>query len=145
MVAAVDAGTTTVHAAVERPGEDRQDPPTGDLPAGADRRSHSTRIIFLLADRRHIPERKCVACGQRFPKQELIRVVRTPEGSVLVDQAGKRPGRGAYVCRSEICWQGGVPKTSIERSLNITMPPESQAQIAAFYRSMVDDPIPVEQ
>jgi predicted RNA-binding protein YlxR (DUF448 family) len=102
-------------------------------------------MILLLADRRHIPERKCVACGQRFPKQALIRVVRTPEGAVLVDQAGKRPGRGAYVCRSAACWQRGVPKTSIERSLNITMSPESQAQLLTFYRTTVEDPVSVEQ
>jgi hypothetical protein len=143
MVAEVGAGITA-HAAAERPGEDRQDQLTG-VEAAANSRPTSSRIVLLLADRRHIPERKCVACGQRFPKQELIRVVRTPEGSVLVDQAGKRPGRGAYICRSETCWQGGIPKSSIERSLNITMTPESQSQIAAFYRSMVDNPIPGEQ
>ncbi len=100
---------------------------------------------MLLANRRHIPERKCVACGQRFPKRELIRVVRTPEGTVLVDQAGKKPGRGAYVCRSTTCWQRGVPKTSLERSLNITMSPESQDQIMAFYRDTAVDPVSVEQ
>ena len=143
MAAEVGAGTTA-HAAAERPGEDRQDQLTG-LEGAANSRPTSSRIVLLLADRRHIPERKCVACGQRFPKQELIRVVRTPEGSVLVDQAGKKPGRGAYICRSETCWQGGVPKSSIERSLNITMPPESQIQITAFYRSMVDNPSPGEQ
>ena len=98
-----------------------------------------------MADRRHIPERKCVACGQRFPKRELIRVVRTPEGAVLVDRAGKQPGRGAYICRSATCWQRGVPKSSLERSLNITMSPESQAQILAFYHGMVADPVSVEQ
>lgn len=100
---------------------------------------------MLLANRRHIPERKCVACGQRFPKRELIRVVRTPEGTVLVDQAGKKPGRGAYVCRTTTCWQRGVPKTSLERSLNTTMSQESQDQIMAFYRDTAVDAVSVEQ
>ncbi len=120
-----------------------RDQPIEVAPAAS--RRPTSRIILLLANRRHIPERKCVACGQWFPKQELIRVVRTPEGAVLVDQAGKKPGRGAYVCRSAACWQRGVPKTSIERSLNITMPPESQAHILAFYRSTVVDPVSMEQ
>ncbi len=44
-----------------------------------------------------IPLRKCVVTGERFPKKELVRVVRTPEGSVLVDLTGKCNGHGAYI------------------------------------------------
>ena len=49
------------------------------------------------------PERKCVGCNERRTKQELIRVLRTPEGEILVDRTGKRSGRGAYLCRSPQC------------------------------------------
>ena len=41
-----------------------------------------------------IPERRCVGCGEHFPKGELVRVVRTPEGEVTLDLTGKKSGRG---------------------------------------------------
>lgn len=44
-----------------------------------------------------IPMRSCVVTREKLPKQELVRVVRTPEGSVIVDTTGKTNGRGAYL------------------------------------------------
>ena len=52
---------------------------------------------------RKIPMRRCVATGEQLPKKELLRVVRTPEGTVAVDLTGKANGRGAYLCRSAQC------------------------------------------
>ena len=50
-----------------------------------------------------IPMRMCVGCRESKPKRELIRVVRAPDGTVSMDPGGKKPGRGAYVCRQESC------------------------------------------
>ena len=47
-----------------------------------------------------IPMRSCVVTGEKLPKKELIRVVRTPEGNVVVDESGKANGRGAYLKKS---------------------------------------------
>ena len=47
------------------------------------------------------PLRKCAVCGEHFPKKELIRIVRKPDGEVVLDLTGKANGRGAYLCRSE--------------------------------------------
>jgi hypothetical protein len=44
-----------------------------------------------------IPLRTCVVTKERCPKKELIRVVRTPEGNVIIDESGKANGRGAYL------------------------------------------------
>ena len=44
-----------------------------------------------------IPMRSCVVTHEKLPKKELIRVVRTPDGNVVVDQTGKANGRGAYL------------------------------------------------
>ena len=46
---------------------------------------------------RKIPMRSCVVTHEKLPKQELVRVVRTPEGTVIVDVTGKANGRGAYL------------------------------------------------
>ena len=47
-----------------------------------------------------IPMRKCLATGQSFPKKELLRIVRTPEGEVRVDETGKLNGKGAYISKT---------------------------------------------
>lgn len=52
---------------------------------------------------RKIPMRMCCGCGQMFPKRELVRIVRTPEGKVELDLTGKKSGRGAYICKCLDC------------------------------------------
>ena len=52
---------------------------------------------------RKLPTRRCVGCGEHFPKNALIRVVRSPEGEITLDFVGKAPGRGAYLCNSVAC------------------------------------------
>lgn len=52
-----------------------------------------------------IPHRMCVGCREMKPKKQMIRVVRTPQGSVEVDLTGKRSGRGAYICSKAECLQ----------------------------------------
>ena len=56
-----------------------------------------------------IPERRCVGCGISFPKKDLIRVVRLPDGGAELDPTGKKAGRAAYPCRSAEC-----PKKAID-------------------------------
>ena len=46
------------------------------------------------------PVRQCLGCNEHKPKQELIRVVRAPDGTVSLDFRGKKSGRGAYLCHS---------------------------------------------
>ena len=51
-----------------------------------------------------IPERKCVGCNEKKPKNELIRIVRTADtGEIQIDATGKKNGRGAYICPSAAC------------------------------------------
>lgn len=52
------------------------------------------------------------------PKPELVRVVRSPEGEVSVDLTGKKPGRGAYICRSAECLQAARKKRKLERAFS---------------------------
>ena len=50
-----------------------------------------------------IPLRTCVACREKKPKTEMLRVVRSPEGPITLDFTGKKNGRGAYICDNEAC------------------------------------------
>jgi len=71
-----------------------------------------------------IPMRMCVGCREMKEKRTLIRVVRSPEGSVSLDPGGKKPGRGAYVCRSAECLTRAIRQRQLERQLDIQMTPE---------------------
>jgi predicted RNA-binding protein YlxR (DUF448 family) len=94
-----------------------------------------------LVKTRHIPERSCVACRRKLPKRELVRIVRTPLGAVKVDHNGKEAGRGAYLCRSSECWQRGIAKGALERSLKTSISPEDRSQLTAYSSQGVDGPL----
>jgi predicted RNA-binding protein YlxR (DUF448 family) len=59
----------------------------------------------------------CVGCQELKSKKDLLRVVRTPEGEVVLDPTGKRAGRGAYMCRSEQCLTKAFKEKRLERAL----------------------------
>ena len=71
-----------------------------------------------------IPLRRCLATGEQFPKKELLRVVRTPEGNVVVDEKGKANGRGAYISRSLEAVEIAKKKKVFDRELEVTVPSE---------------------
>jgi hypothetical protein len=68
------------------------------------------------------PIRTCVACRSSDEKKELLRLVRTAAGEVAIDPTGKKPGRGAYVCRSAECIAVAVKKKRFERALRTVVP-----------------------
>ena len=71
---------------------------------------------------RKIPTRRCTGCGEHFPKNTLIRVLRTPEGEVVLDFTGKKSGRGAYICKNAACLRKARKSGRIARSLNCEIP-----------------------
>ncbi|MBE6622368.1 MAG: YlxR family protein [Ruminococcaceae bacterium] len=78
-----------------------------------------------------IPERRCVGCGNPFPKKDLVRVVKTPDGSIELDFTGKKAGRGAYVCRNIDCLIKARKAKRLERSLNTSIPEEVSEALEA--------------
>ncbi len=73
---------------------------------------------------RKIPTRRCTGCGEHFPKNTLIRVLRTPEGEIVLDLTGKKSGRGAYICKSAACLKKARKSRRIETSLECAIPEE---------------------
>ena len=71
-----------------------------------------------------IPERRCVGCGISFPKKDLIRVVRLPDGGAELDPTGKKAGRGAYICRRAECLKKARKAKRLERNLEVTISDE---------------------
>lgn len=71
-----------------------------------------------------IPMRQCLGCREMKPKQTLVRVVRSPEGEILLDTRGKASGRGAYVCHDRECLKKARKSKALERSLDTQIPDE---------------------
>jgi len=66
---------------------------------------------------KHTVQRICVACRQIREKGDLIRLVRTPDGTLIIDMSAKKPGRGAYLCRKKDCWETALKKNRLEYAL----------------------------
>ena len=74
--------------------------------------------------KRKLPMRQCLGCNEHKLKMELLRVVRTPEGSVCLDFGGRANGRGAYICRSLSCLKKARKSGRLEKNLECTIPSE---------------------
>jgi predicted RNA-binding protein YlxR (DUF448 family) len=91
---------------------------------------------------KHVPQRTCIACKQTRPKRELIRIVRTPDGHVLLDETGKKSGRGAYLCAKRSCWEPAVRKGKLEHEFELTLLPEDRAALEAYIETLPAEPAP---
>ncbi|MBQ9429407.1 MAG: YlxR family protein [Clostridia bacterium] len=77
-----------------------------------------------------IPQRKCVGCSERRDKGDLYRVVKTPEGKVVLDKTGKLAGRGAYICRGGVkCLALAKKAHRLESNLDTAIPEEVYAAL----------------
>ncbi len=85
---------------------------------------------------KHIPERTCVGCRDKKPKRELIRVVRTPQGTIEIDARGKKTGRGAYLCKTRDCWETSFNRKRLEHALKIEFSAEQRAELLGFANSL---------
>ena len=71
-----------------------------------------------------IPQRQCVGCREMKDKKALIRVVKSPENEISLDFVGKKPGRGAYVCRDVECLKRARKSRALERAFDTAIPAE---------------------
>lgn len=77
------------------------------------------------------PLRKCVGCNEMKPKTELVRIIRTAEGEILLDTTGRKNGRGAYMCRSAECLEKARKNNSLSRSFGMAVASDIYDRIAA--------------
>ena len=75
-----------------------------------------------MAVEKKIPMRQCLGCREMKPKAELARIVRTPEGQILLDVSHKANGRGAYLCPDRKCLEAAFKRKAVERALGCAVP-----------------------
>ena len=79
-----------------------------------------------------MPMRKCLGCGEMFLQKELVRVVKTKiktDGEeeayeISLDLVGKKPGRGAYVCKKTECFEKAIKAKRVQKALSCVIPDE---------------------
>ena len=69
-----------------------------------------------------IPQRSCVVCRTKKDKNELIRIVRNQANEINIDESGKKPGKGAYICDSIECLEKGIKSKALKRALEVEVP-----------------------
>lgn len=74
---------------------------------------------------RKTPLRKCVGCQAMKSKKELLRVLRSDDGTISLDLTGRANGRGAYLCPDATCLQKARKSGSIARSLKMQIPEQT--------------------
>ena len=71
-----------------------------------------------------IPLRQCIGCGEMKSKKEMLRVIKTPEDTIMLDATGRKNGRGAYICKNPDCLKKAIKNKGLERSLKVSIPQE---------------------
>jgi predicted RNA-binding protein YlxR (DUF448 family) len=86
-----------------------------------------------------VPQRTCIACRTTSAKRGFFRIVRTPEGRVLLDTTGKLSGRGAYLCDRASCWEAGLKRDRLAGALKTSIEPTDREALAAFAATIPPD------
>ncbi len=83
-----------------------------------------------------VPLRKCTGCGEMRNKKEMLRVIKTPEETIILDTTGKKNGRGAYICNSQECFAKARKTKALERSLKAAIPEDIYDELEKELRSL---------
>ena len=83
----------------------------------------------MAVQAKKVPLRKCTGCQEMKSKKEMMRILRTAEGEIVLDTTGRKNGRCAYVCRSMECFEKAVQSKGLERSLKCRVPEEAYGSL----------------
>ncbi|MDQ2086898.1 YlxR family protein [Herbivorax sp. ANBcel31] len=71
--------------------------------------------------KKKIPMRMCLGCQEMKPKRDLIRIVKNKENEISIDFVGKKPGRGAYVCKKIECFDKARKASRFEKAFETSI------------------------
>lgn len=86
---------------------------------------------------KNIPQRTCTVCRAQKNKNELLRIVKNKENIIKVDEKGKEPGRGAYICLNMECFEKAKKTKKLEKALDIKINDEIYDEIKNIIESKV--------
>ncbi len=77
----------------------------------------------------HLPLRTCSGCGGIFAKGKLLRIARSPQGDLSLDLVGKKPGRGFYLCRRQLCLERALKNKNLAKKMGACLSEELLMQL----------------
>jgi predicted RNA-binding protein YlxR (DUF448 family) len=81
---------------------------------------------------KRVPLRKCIGCQEMKPKRELLRIVKSVDNVIHIDETGKMPGRGAYVCRGMECYQKALKGKRIQKAFQVPVSKDLYNEIKKY-------------
>lgn len=88
---------------------------------------------------KHVPQRTCIACRTTGAKRGLVRIVRTAAGTIEVDETGKKPGRGAYLCKTQECWDKALKGKLLEYALKTAITSEDKVALQTYAETLANE------
>lgn len=91
--------------------------------------------MIMKSNMVRVPERTCIACRKTGPKLNFVRLVRSSNSGIEVDEEVKKAGRGAYLCRNRECWEKVLTtgrKEQLARALRTTVSPENRDALVQY-------------
>jgi len=90
---------------------------------------------------KHVPIRTCIATGVKKPKNEMIRLLRREDGSVVIDVKGREKGRGANLTMDVAAFDLAVKKNAIVRALKLErkLTLEETAKLREDFLNAIDE------
>lgn len=92
----------------------------------------------MQSRKKHVPQRTCVACRTKHAKRELVRIVSSTNGTVIIDETGKHNGRGAYLCRTQACWKRALDTGILSQALRVTLTSEDDAMLRTYADALLE-------
>ncbi|GEM_PF-205949 len=83
------------------------------------------------------PQRTCIVCRKVQNKQDLIRLMKTSDNRLLIDQGRRQEGRGIYICPKQVCWEKALEEKWLDRTLHIKITPENRASLVEQSKNFI--------
>lgn len=77
--------------------------------------------VMNLSGVKKIPQRQCVGCREMKNKNMLIRILKSEDDKFIIDETGKKNGRGAYICPNADCLKRAFDTKGLERSFKMSV------------------------
>lgn len=102
----------------------------------AQRPARQMRMLRKMKTRNKVPMRQCTGCREMKNKKEMMRVLRTGDGEIVLDVTGRKNGRGAYLCYDLECLKKARKNKGLERSLKMEIPEEVYEKLAREFEEI---------
>jgi predicted RNA-binding protein YlxR (DUF448 family) len=90
-----------------------------------------------MLNNKKIPMRTCIGCNNKKSKKQMIRIIRTPEGKIEIDETGKKSGRGTYLCYNIECLNIAITKKQLNKSLKKDIPLQMYNELRRIFKKYI--------